>query len=103
MLPPLARRLDEIGPAAGRVLATIDAYVFGFTLQEVSLPASEGEAIQDLTEDLLATMADDFPHLSRFATEVVRGDPDYAFAREFEPGLGLVLDGLAALGDQNVS
>ena len=75
-------------------LAVVDAYVYGFALQEVQLPLSPKEDIPNLAQEILASMpAAELPNLAWFTVEHVM-KPGYAFADEFEYGLELVLDGL---------
>ena len=77
--------------------ATLDAYVFGFVVQELSLPMEPGEHAADMAADILSDMPmEQLPHLAELAAEHV-GRPDYAFAGEFAPGLELILDGLDRL------
>jgi AcrR family transcriptional regulator len=76
--------------------AVIDAFVYGFALQEASLPATAGDEMADLAQSLSAAMpAGEYPHLVEFTTEHVLR-PGYDFGREFDFGLDLVLDGLEA-------
>jgi AcrR family transcriptional regulator len=75
-------------------LAVVDAYVYGFAVQETSLPLGPGEAVPELANAILASMpADALPNLAWFTAEHVL-KPGYAFAEEFDFGLDLVLDGL---------
>jgi AcrR family transcriptional regulator len=79
-----------------------DAYIYGFALQEKSLPfdtAAEGAAVaeeqvrQFAEERQLAALADEFPYLA----EVVAGHVakvGYDFTAAFEYGLDLILDAL---------
>ena len=83
--------------------ALIDAFIYGFALQEASLPATEGEAMEELAETVMEPFpADDYPHLMAFTAEHVL-QPGYDFGREFAFGLDLILDGLeaAAAGDRS--
>lgn len=74
--------------------AAIDAYVYGFVLQELTLPFDSGEEAEDLAGDILEQMpADLFPHFIELTREHVL-KPGYAFSKEFDYGLELVLDGL---------
>jgi hypothetical protein len=82
--------------AAATAFATIDAYVYGFALQEVSLPFEPGDDVGALADEMLAGVEADFPHLVEIATVQVKR-PGYAFGDEFEPGLDLVLDALERL------
>jgi AcrR family transcriptional regulator len=76
--------------------ALIDAFVYGFALQEASLPATGGDEMADLAESMSAAMpVGEYPHLVEFTTEHVLR-PGYDFALEFEYGLDLILDGLEA-------
>lgn len=76
-------------------IALLDAYVYGFVLQELTLPFDDGEAIEPVVEETLGGMdPEQFPHLARMAGEHVL-QPGYRFADEFDFGLDLVLDGLA--------
>jgi hypothetical protein len=52
--------------------------------------------VADLAEAMLAALpADAYPHLARFTAEHVL-QPGYDFGVEFDYGLDLLLDGLAA-------
>jgi AcrR family transcriptional regulator len=71
----------------------LDAYIFGFALQEATLPfdaSDAGEVAQDILEQM---PAGEFPHLTEFAVEHVL-QPGYDYGDEFAFGLELVLDGL---------
>ena len=87
-------------PLAAHAFAALDAYTYGFALQEASLPASTGEATAELAEEIFAGIDPaDYPHLAELTVEHVLA-PGYDFADEFAWGLDLVLDGLArALAD----
>jgi AcrR family transcriptional regulator len=74
--------------------AVIDAFIFGFAIQETSLPATSGQEMQDLAESIFEELpVDEYPHLMEFTTEHVL-QPGYDFGNEFEFGLNLILDGL---------
>ena len=76
--------------------AVVDSYLYGYALQEANLPATGGEDMAELASSIAELMpVDAFPHLAEFTAEVVL-QPDYDFGDEFEFGLGLILDGLAA-------
>ena len=91
------RCLREAGfslAATGHAAALMDAYVYGFALQEVQLPFDTAEETQELARGIMAELpADAYPYFAEFATERVL-QPGYDFADEFDFGLGLVLDGL---------
>lgn len=76
--------------------ALLDAYVFGFALQEVMLQAVALEADpQALIDGMDLTAA---PRMREFAEEYVMRS-GYAFGDSFEVGLRLVLDGVTVLHD----
>ncbi len=78
----------------GHAYATIDAYLYGFALQEASLPATGGDDLAELAAEMASQMPTDvLPHLAEYTTERVL-KPGYDFGNEFEYGLALILDGL---------
>lgn len=80
----------------GHAYALLDAYVYGFVLQEQQLPIEPGTAGETAAAMLGAHPALALPHLARFAAEVV-AQPGYDFAAEFDAGLALVLDAVVSL------
>ena len=85
---------------------TLDSYIYGFTLQEVSWPTSKEELPEALEDYRKAIPADEFPHIAEMMTFVLeegaasasaRAEPGYA--PEFEVGLDLILDGLVRMRD----
>ncbi len=82
---------------AGHAIAVLDAFTYGFAMQEANLPLGPGEWEGDLAATIMAAVpADRYPHLVELATERVM-QPGYDFGDEFDVGLELVLDGLARL------
>ena len=74
--------------------ALVDAYFYGFALQEANLPATGGEDMADLAEAIIEPLPiGEYPHLMEFTAEHVLV-PGYEFADELEFGLDLILDGL---------
>ncbi|HEU4946229.1 MAG TPA: TetR/AcrR family transcriptional regulator C-terminal domain-containing protein [Kribbella sp.] len=74
--------------------ALLDSYVYGFALQEASLPFKGPETVAEVAEPMVRQMsAEDYPHLVEMATEHVL-QPGYDFGDEFEFGLSLILDAL---------
>lgn len=72
----------------------IDAYVFGFAVQEAALPFDSPESVAEVAESVQAQFAaGDYPHLVELMTEHAL-QPGYDYGAEFEFGLDLVLDGL---------
>jgi len=77
--------------------AVIDAFIYGFALQESSLPATDGEDLAELASSIVASMPEDeYPNLTAFTAEHVL-QPGYDFTKEFDFGLDLILDGLDAM------
>jgi AcrR family transcriptional regulator len=75
--------------------ALIDSYVYGFALQEASLPFQGPETLNEIAEPMMKQFAaGDYPHFVEMATGYFL-QPGYAFGDEFEFGLGLILDALA--------
>jgi AcrR family transcriptional regulator len=74
--------------------ALIDAFVYGFAIQEATLPATGGDEMADLVAGMAEFVpAEQYPHLAEFtAAHVMR--PGYEFTTEFDFGLDLILDGL---------
>jgi AcrR family transcriptional regulator len=79
---------------AAHAYAVLDSYIYGFALQEASLPFDTGEETAELAQAMLAQFpAEDYPHLAEFTFEHVL-QPGYDYGREYEYGLDLILDGL---------
>ena len=73
--------------------ALLDSYVYGFALQEATLPFND-QSVEEVAAPMMeAFESGDFPHLLELVTEHAL-KPGYDFADEFEFGLELVLDGL---------
>src|SRR4051794_3982583 len=70
--------------------SVLDSYIYGFALQEASLPFETGEETVELATQILAQAPSDaYPHLTEFTLEhVLRPGYEFAF------GLDLILDGL---------
>lgn len=74
--------------------ATLDAYVYGFALQEANLPATGGDEMAALASDIIGQFPlAEYPHLAEFTMQHVM-QPGYDFMQEFDFGLDLILDGL---------
>jgi len=75
--------------------AMIDAYVYGFALSEATLPINGPDTVSEVAEQMMSFFtAGDYPHLLEFTMEHVM-KPGYDYGKEFDFGLGVVLDGLA--------
>jgi AcrR family transcriptional regulator len=81
---------------AAHAFSLIDSYIYGFVLQEVNLPFDDGSDLGEVVESMMLPFSpDDYPHLVELTTEHIL-KPGYRYGDEFEYGLGLILDGLAA-------
>lgn len=79
---------------AAHAFSVIDSYLYGFVLQEVSLPFTGPAELDQIADDILRGLpADAFPHLTELITEHAL-QPGYDYADEFEFGLTLILDAL---------
>jgi len=86
----------SIGQTA-HAYAVLDAFVYGFAVQEASLPFEGPDGAAEVAGPIMALMAGgEYPHMVEFATQHALR-PGYDFADEFEFGLDLVLDGLARM------
>jgi AcrR family transcriptional regulator len=75
---------------AAHAFSVLDSYIYGFALQERSLPFPTPAETAELAQDILAGT---YPHLAELTTQHVLR-PGYDYANEFEFGLDLILDGL---------
>ena len=85
---------------AAHAFSVLDSYIYGFALQERSLPFPTPEETAELAQDILAGFpADKYPHLAELTTQHVLR-PGYDYGNEFEFGLDLILDGLERTSDE---
>jgi AcrR family transcriptional regulator len=80
------------GRGAVRIYNLLDSYIYGFALQEATLPFSSPEEMASLSEQMLAAMADAYPHLAAVQRELVGSG--FVYADEFEAGLDIILAAL---------
>ena len=81
-------------PLAAHAFAVLDAHLYGFLLQELSLPFATGEDVQALAGRIFGDLPPDaLPHMVELAREHIL-TPGYRFGDEFDYGLDLILDGL---------
>jgi len=83
----------------------LDSYVYGFALQEASLPFDTPQETAEVAQAIMADFpADTYPHLTELAIQHVL-QPGYDYGNEYEFGLDLILDGLerAATVSSNVT
>jgi AcrR family transcriptional regulator len=75
--------------------ALLDAYVYGFAIQEASLPFEGPDGVGDVADPIMELMATGaYPHMVDMVTSYYLR-PGYDFGDEFEFGLDLILDALA--------
>jgi AcrR family transcriptional regulator len=79
---------------AAHAISVIDSYIYGFVLTEQRLPLQAGESVEDYVAEL-AMVDERFPYLVEMVNEMIVGQ-DYAYGNEFDHGLELILDALAA-------
>ena len=77
-------------------VSVIDAYVYGFALQQANMLLHTPEQVADVGEHMLRQMADEYPHLAEIITDHAMM-PGYDYGDEFEFGLDLVLDAVERL------
>jgi AcrR family transcriptional regulator len=74
-----------------------DAYIYGFALQEKTLPVDTPGELAEAADNMRRQFsAGEYPHIAETITEHVTKS-GYDFADEFEFGLDLILDGLERL------
>ncbi|KJK37859.1 AcrR family transcriptional regulator [Streptomyces variegatus] len=81
-------------PMTAHAVSLIDSYLYGFVLQELSLPFRGAAELDEVAGAIVRDMpADTYPHLTELAAEHVL-KPGYDYADEFAFGLALILDAL---------
>jgi AcrR family transcriptional regulator len=79
---------------AAHAYSALDSYIYGFALQQASLPFETSEEVGEVADSILRQFpADAYPHLTELTVQHVL-QPGYDYANEFEFGLDLILDGL---------
>jgi AcrR family transcriptional regulator len=100
------RSLREAGfsfQLTAHAYSIIDSYMYGFALQQASLPLTASDDVADLATTILDQFPiDAFPHFAEFTVQHVL-QPGYDYAGEFEFGLDLILDGLDRLLENEIS
>ncbi len=87
---------------AAHAFSLLDSYVYGFALQEATLPMGDTE---EETAEVARTMMtgvsrDVFPNLVELTMEHIL-QPGYDYGNEFEFGIDLILDGLEGARDRS--
>jgi hypothetical protein len=72
--------------------ALLDSYIYGFALQEASLPFNP-QTVAEAAEAITQHFGGEYPHLTEMTTEHILR-PGYDFGDEFEIGLSVILDAL---------
>ncbi len=89
----LRRAGFSVGMSA-HAFSLLDSYIYGFALQETSLPFDTPEETAEVAQAILdGAPGDQYPHLTELTLEHVLR-PGYDYGAEFEFGLDLLLDGL---------
>jgi AcrR family transcriptional regulator len=79
---------------AAHAYSVLDSYIYGFALQESSLPFHTPEETAEVAETIMAGLpADAYPHLTEIMVEHAL-QPGYDYGDEYLFGLDLILDGL---------
>jgi AcrR family transcriptional regulator len=82
---------------AAHAFPAIDAYIYGFSLQQMNLPFEDEHDIGEVTDLILEHLpVDEYPHFAAMITDHAL-QPGYNYADEFEFGLDLILDGFERL------
>jgi AcrR family transcriptional regulator len=82
---------------AAHAFSAIDAYVYGFSLQETTLPFETPQELAMIAEMILQQMpADMYPYLAEMTVDHIL-QPGYSYSDEFEFGLDLMLDALETM------
>ena len=79
---------------AAHAYSVLDSYIYGFALQQASLPFQTSEEAVEVADTIRRQFpVDAYPHLTEIAVKHVL-QPGYDYANEFQFGLDLILDGL---------
>ena len=79
---------------AAHAFSAIDSYLYGFAMEELSLPFTTPEETAAMAVTFLDQFpAEEYPHLAELTAKHVL-QPGYDYGNEFEFGLDLILDGL---------
>lgn len=82
-------------PMTAHAYALLDAYIYGFAVQEAALPFEGADGAAEVAVAMMEQFTSgQYPHLTELATDHVL-QPGYSFGDEFDFGLDLILDGLA--------
>ena len=79
---------------AAHAFSVLDSYLYGFVIQELSLPFTNDTELDEVADAILRDLPTDaYPHLTELITEHALR-PGYDYGDEFDFGLSLILDAL---------
>ena len=79
--------------AATHAYNLLDSYIYGFALQERTLPVATPESLAEFGDGFIPQLpGDEYPYLKTVGGDLLASGFDYGF--EFEFGLDLILDGI---------
>ena len=91
------RRAGFSWEMTAHAFSLVDAYLYGFALQEQAMPFDTPDQVPEIAEAMMAQIPSEaYPHLTEFTVEHVL-KPGYDYGKEFGYGLDVVLDALARL------
>ena len=87
---------------AAHAYSILDSYIYGFTLNEQSLPFDSSPAkVAEVAGNIMREMpAGEYPYLTEMAVEHAM-KPGYDYGDEFEFGLKMIIDGLQTQGNRS--
>ena len=84
---------------AAHAYSILDAYIYGFTLTELTLPFRKPGEVSEVAGKILEGFrTGEYPHLAEMAVDRAMKS-GYSFGDEFEYGLDLILDGIKRARD----
>jgi AcrR family transcriptional regulator len=83
---------------AMRAFSTLDSFIYGAILQEVTLPFDTPDSLEAIGDDLLAQMGNAYPHLTEATVRAM--EDGWSHADQFRFGIDLVLDALERCRDE---
>jgi AcrR family transcriptional regulator len=78
---------------AAHAFSVLDSYIYGFALQETSLPFETSAELEAVGTSMLDGLAGEYPHLTEMLVDHAL-QAGYAYGDEYLYGLDLILDGL---------
>ena len=89
---------------AAHAFSFIDSYIYGFALQEATLPLGDTEEeTAEVAQMMMAQVpAEEFPHLTELTVEHIL-QPGYDYGAEFGFGIDIILEGLERNRDSGAS